>query len=73
MDWQIIIPIILGIVAVLCGIKWHQVASLLKETGEALITTSEAMEDKKITPTEVKDILREWAEVILAGKKLVGK
>jgi len=73
MDWQIIVPIILGVVAIVFGVKWHQVASLLKETGEALITTSEAMEDKKITKDEVVQILKEWADVILAGKKLVGK
>lgn len=73
MDWEIIIPIVLGIVAIIFGVKWHQVAKLLKEAGEALITTSEAMEDKKITKEEVVKVLKEWADVILAGKKLVGK
>lgn len=73
MDWQTIIMAVLGIVALIFGVKWAQVAHLLKQIGELCFTTSGAMEDKKITKEEAAAVFKELADVILAGKKLFGK
>lgn len=65
--------IVVTVMAAIAGIKWAQVATLLREAGELLLTTSEAMEDKKITKDEAAGIVKELADVLVAGKKLLGK
>lgn len=73
MDYQVIALAVLGIVALIFGVKWVQVARLLKEIGEVCFTTSEAMYDNKITKDEARKILKELADVVLAGKMVFGK
>jgi len=73
MNWEIIIPTVLGIVALICGIRWKQVANLLKQTGELLLVVADAMEDDKISKDEVASILKESVDVVSAVKKLMGK
>jgi len=63
--------VIIGIVASIFGNKWRKTSILLKEIGEFCLTTSEAMEDNKITKEEASDILGEVGDVILAGKNLL--
>lgn len=47
------------------------ITTLAKELAEALKATSEAIADKYVTEKEAKQIIKEWEEVIEAGKKLL--
>ncbi len=73
MDWSIVVTAILAIIALFCRIKWIQLKSAFKETAEAMMATSAALADDKITSEEVVNLLKEWSECVVAGKKLFSK
>ena len=73
MDWQTIALIVLGVLSIVLGIKWQQVKHLIKEGAEALTELSGAIEDDKLTKEELRALAREWGDVILAFRKLIGK
>lgn len=73
-----IVTLILAILSAVLGKKWSvaktklsETSSLAKELAEALKATSEAIEDEHVTEAEAKDIVKQWKEVIEAGKKLL--
>lgn len=70
-DINAILNVILGIVAVVLGAKWLKVKSFLKKVAEALVVTSEAIEDDKITQEEEQRMIEDWNEVIELAKDLV--
>jgi len=70
--WQILF-IAMTVVTIVTGARWKHFKSLVKELAEALAATSDAIEDDKITDLEKKNIAKEWTDVIVAGKKLIGK
>lgn len=68
-----IITAILAILSVALGKKWSMAKRLAKELAEALTATTRAIEDDHVTPDEAKKIIKEWTEVIEAGKKLLNQ
>ena len=73
MDWSIIITAILAIIGLFATVKWVQLKSAFKETAEAMMATSSALADDKITAEEAANLLKEWSECVVAGKKLFSK
>ena len=77
MDWGQALSIAVGAAGGLFGLffamKWQNVINLLKELGEAITETGKALEDKKLTEEELRDLVREWKEAIEAAVKLRGK
>jgi thiamine monophosphate synthase len=73
MDWLAMLSAVLGIVAIIFGVKLAQVKALIKEMAEALAVLSAAVEDNDITRKELEQILSEFKDVVLAALKLVGK
>lgn len=73
MDWSVIITAILGILAIFTSVKWTQLKKVLKEAAEAMSATSAALEDDRLSKDEVASILKEWSELLAAGKKLFSK
>jgi len=51
--------------------KLSETVILAKELAEALKATSEAIADEHVTEEEAKKIVKEWKDVIEAGKKLL--
>lgn len=70
--WQIV-AIVMMVMTIVAGTRWRHFKAVLKETAEALTVTSDALADDKITATEKKSIAKEWAEVMAAAKKLIGR
>ena len=64
---------VLFVAALVCGVKWQQAKALLKEVAEALTATSEALADDDVSSAERTKLLKEWADVILSAKTLIGK
>lgn len=61
------------VAALIFGLKWKQAKTLLKEVAEALTATSAALDDDDISAKERTKLLKEWGDVILAAKSLIGK
>jgi len=72
-DWWIIGTAIAGVVAIIFGAKWSQAVKVLREIGDAMTKTADALEDKNITKQEALDLLKEWMDVVSAVRKLIGK
>jgi len=76
MDWLELAGFIVAILGLIFGttfaVKWRHLVNLLKELGEAFTTTSEALEDKKITKQEAINCLKEWQDVFAAIIALKG-
>jgi len=73
MDWLIIVSGVLGVVAIIAGVKWVQAKKVIKEFAEAIAYLSAAIEDDNITREECKNIVKEFGDVITAVVDLVGK
>ena len=72
-NWLEIGLLVLFLVSLFFGAKWQQAKFLLRELAEALTATSNALDDNDITAPERSGLLREWSEVILAAKQLIGR
>jgi len=73
-NWvQIVVIVVLLLLSGFFAGKWRKAKNLLKQVAEALTALSEAVDDDKITPEELKLLQKEWFEVILAAKDLLGK
>ena len=73
-----IITIILALLSVILGkkyktakTKFSDMSSLAADLAVALKDTSEAIEDEYVSEDEAKLIVKQWKEVIEAGKKLL--
>ena len=53
--------------------KFFDVSHLATELAQALKATSEAIDDEHISEDEAKGIVKQWKEVIEAGKKLLNQ
>lgn len=73
MDWGIIVSGVLGILAVVCGVKWMLVKILIKKLAKALAVVSAGVEDDKLTRKECKEIAEAFADVIIAATKVAGR
>lgn len=69
-DISIIISLVLLGLSLVLGGKWLSAKKFLKEVAEALTVTSKAIEDDKITRKELKDLMKEWNDVIEAAKSI---
>jgi len=63
-----IISVLLVLLTTFLGIKYNKAKQTLKELGEAITTTSEALEDDKLSVAEIKAILKEWNDVVEVWK-----
>ncbi len=70
MEWLSIVSGVLGVIAVIFGVKWGQVKKLIKELMEVVGAISTALEDDDISKEEVKNIAKESGDVIAAAAKL---
>ena len=70
--WQIV-SLAMGILAVVLGVCWVQIKVLLKHVSEALTAMSEALEGDEVSGDEAKRITREWAGVIIAARRFIGR
>lgn len=68
-----VVSVVLLVLSAVFGFRYKQAKALLKEVAEALTVSSEALEDDQITAEERSKILKEWADVISAARKLIGK
>jgi len=59
-----IISVLLVLLTTFLGIKYNKAKQTLKELGEAITTTSKALEDDKLSVAEIKAILKEWNDVV---------
>ena len=66
-----IISIVVGIIAIIAGIKWMQLKTLIREIAQAFDTLSNAIEDDNVTSDEAKSILKEFGDVAVAVAKLL--
>lgn len=73
MDGQTIALIVVGVLSIALTVKWQQAKHLIKQAAEALTAFSDAIEDDKLTKKELQKLAKEWGEVVLAFKKLIGK
>lgn len=73
MDAWHIAFIVVTVFSIVAGTRWRHFKALLKELAEAMTAVSDAVEDDDITKPEMKKIAKEWGDVIVAAKKLIGK
>ena len=73
MEWEVIVSGVLVVLSVVLAFRLSNAKSVLKELAEALTTLSDALDDNEITLLELQAIRREVYDVILAGKKLIGR
>ena len=66
-----IISIVVGIIAIVAGIKWMQLKTVIRELAQAFDTLSNAIEDDNVTSDEAKSILKEFGDVAVAVAKLL--
>lgn len=73
-----IITIILSVISAYVAKQWnttknklHDITNLATKLAAALKTTSEAIEDDKVTSTEEKELVKRWKDVIEQGKNLL--
>jgi len=59
-----IISVLLVLLTTFLGMKYNKAKQTLKELGEAITTTSKALEDDELTVGELKAILEEWNDVV---------
>ena len=67
MDMTLIAEILtvgFGIATTLLGVKYRKVKRTLKELGEAITATSNAIDDDKLTEKEIKSVVKEWNDVV---------
>lgn len=69
-DLSIIISIVLLVLSLVLGKWWVSAKKFLKEVAEALTVTSKAIEDNKTNRQELKDLVKEWSDVIEAAKHI---
>ena len=74
------VTVILSILSVIFGEKYRKykqkfmdTSKLAEEFSEALLATTNAIEDDKLTPEEAQKIVAEWQDVVDEAKKLLGK
>jgi len=53
--------------------KYRQLQKVFKESGELLLTISDAMDDEQITKEEIKQIVKEADDVIVSVKQLINR
>ena len=61
------------VLSVVFGKKYSDAKKLLKELAEALDTTYKAIEDNKITERELKDVIKQWRDVLILWKKVTSR
>lgn len=59
-----ILTAVFGIATIVLGVKYRKVKRTLKELGEAITTTSNAIDDNKLTEEEIKSTVKEWNDVV---------
>ena len=66
-----ILTIVLALLSLYLGGKYKKAKQVIKELAEAMDKTYKALEDDKVTKEELKGILKEWSDVLKAGRGLL--
>ena len=59
-----ILAVVFGVAATFLGVKYQKVKKTVKEVGEAITVTANAIDDDKITEEELKMVVKEWKDVV---------
>ena len=66
-----ILTIILALLSLYFGSKYKKAKQVMKELAEAMDKTYKAIEDNKITKDELKQVIKEWADVLKIWRELL--
>ena len=59
-----ILTIVLTLLSVFLGAKYRKAKRIMKEFAEAINKTYKAIEDNQLTEDELKQIIKEWKDVL---------
>lgn len=59
-----IMTVVFGVAATFLGVKYQKAKKTVKEIGEAITVTANAIDDNKITEEELKEVVKEWNDVV---------
>ena len=63
-----IISVLLVLLSTFLGLKYNKAKRTLKKLGEAITTTNKALEDDKLSVSEIEAILKEWNDIVEVWK-----
>ena len=66
-----ILTIVLALLSIFLGAKYREAKRIMKEVAEAMDKTYKALEDNKITKDELKQVIKEWADVLKIWRGLL--
>ena len=66
-----ILTIILALLSIFLGAKYQEAKRIMKEVAEAMDKTYKAIEDDKITKDELKQVIKEWMDVLEIWRDLL--
>jgi len=59
-----ILTIVLALLSVFLGAKYRKAKRIMKEFAEAINKTYKAIEDNQLTEEEMKQVIKEWKDVL---------
>ena len=66
-----ILTIVLALLSIFLGVKYKKAKQIMKEVAEAMDKTYKAIEDNEITEEELKQVIKEWADVLKIWRGLL--
>ena len=66
-----ILTIVLALLSIFLGVKYKKAKQIIKEVAEAMDKTYKAIEDNEITEEELKQLVKEWADVLKIWRDLL--
>jgi len=66
-----ILTIVLALLSIFLGVKYKKAKRIMKEVAEAMDKTYKAIEDNKVTKDELKQVIKEWADVLKIWRDLL--
>lgn len=58
------LTILFMLASVFFGVKYEKAKKTLRELTEAILVTSDALEDDELTREELREIVKEWKDVV---------
>ena len=66
-----ILTMVLALLSIFLGVKYKKAKKIMKEVAEAMDKTYKAIEDNEITEEELKQVVKEWADVLKIWRDLL--
>jgi len=66
-----ILTMVLALLSIFLGVKYKKAKQIMKEVAEAMDKTYKAIEDNEITEEELKQVIKEWKDVLEIWKGLL--